>query len=94
MDITAQARFAAMLHHRTQNLAPGDPVVAGIISSATYHAPDVAGLSHVYGRSGMPTWETLEAQLAMLEDADCVAFPSGMAAISAAISAISSSCPT
>ena len=85
MDITAQRRFAAMLHHRTQSLQPGDPVVAGIVSSATYHAPDVAGISHVYGRSGMPTWEALEAQLGLLEDAGCVAFPSGMAAISAAL---------
>ena len=85
MDITAQHRFAAMLHHRTQNLAPGDPVVAGIVSSATYHSPDVADLSHVYGRSGMPTWEALEAQLGLLEDAPCVAFPSGMGAISAAL---------
>ena len=85
MDITAQRRFAAMLHHRTQSLAPGDPVVAGIVSSATYHSPDVADLSHVYGRSGMPTWEALEAQLGLLEDAPCVAFPSGMAAISAAL---------
>jgi len=85
MDITAERRVAAMLHHRTQNLAPGDPVVAGIVSSATYHSPDVADLSHVYGRSGMPTWEALEAQLALLEDAPCVAFPSGMAAISAAL---------
>ncbi len=85
MDITAQTRFAALLHHRTQSLAPGDPVVAGIISSATYHSPDVADLSHVYGRSGMPTWEALETQLGLLEDAPCVAFPSGMAAISAAL---------
>lgn len=85
MDITAQARFAALLHHRTQSLNPGDPVVAGIVSSATYHSPDVAGLSHVYGRSGMPTWEALEAQLGLLEDAACVAFPSGMGAISAAL---------
>ena len=85
MDITAQRRFAALLHHRTQSLQPGDPVVAGIVSSATYHSPDVSGLSHVYGRSGMPTWEALEAQMGLLEDADCVAFPSGMAAISAAL---------
>jgi len=85
MDDVTQARVAAMLHHRTRTLQPGEPVVAGIISSATYHTPDVAGLSHVYGRSGMPTWEALETQLGLLEDADCVAFPSGMAAISAAL---------
>jgi len=85
MDPAAQARFAAMLHHRSKTLQPGDPLVAGIISSATYHAPDVPNLSHVYGRSGMPTWEALEAQLGILEDAECVTFPSGMGAISAAL---------
>ena len=85
MDPATQARFAAMLHHRAGTLQPGDPLVAGIISSATYHSPDVPNLSHVYGRSGMPTWEALEAQLAILEDAECVTFPSGMAAISAAL---------
>lgn len=85
MDPAAEARFAAMLHHRSKHLQPGDPLVAGIISSATYHSPDVPNLSHVYGRSGMPTWEALEAQLGILEDAECVTFPSGMGAISAAL---------
>lgn len=85
MDTAAQARFAALLHHRSKSLQPGDPLVAGIISSATYHTPDVPNLSHVYGRSGMPTWEALEAQLGILEDAECVTFPSGMGAISAAL---------
>lgn len=85
MDDIAKARAAALLHHRSHALNPGDPLVAGIISSATYHSPDVPGLSHVYGRSGMPTWEALEAQLGILEDAECVAFPSGMGAISAAL---------
>ncbi len=85
MDKITQGRMAAMLHHRSKSLQPGDPIVAGIISSATYHSPDVPGLSHVYGRSGMPTWEALEAQLGILEDAECVTFPSGMGAISAAL---------
>jgi cystathionine gamma-lyase len=85
MDPAAEARFAAMLHHRSKHLQPGDPLVAGIISSATYYSPDVPNLSHVYGRSGMPTWEALEAQLGILEDAECVTFPSGMGAISAAL---------
>ena len=85
MDDVTNARVATMLHHRSKHLQPGDPLVAGIISSATYHTPDVPNLSHVYGRSGMPTWEALEAQLAILEDAECVTFPSGMGAISAAL---------
>ena len=85
MDEIAQARAAALLHHRSTGLAPGQPVALPIVSSATYHSPDLDGLSHVYGRSGMPTWEALEDHLALLEDAPCVAFPSGMAAISAAL---------
>ncbi len=85
MDETAQARAAALLHHRSAGLAAGQPIALPIVSSATFHSPDMAALSHVYGRSGMPTWEALEAQLALLEDAPCVAFPSGMAAISAAL---------
>lgn len=85
MDFEAENRFAKLLHHRTKSVAPGAPLVPEITSSATYHTPDVEGLSHVYGRSGMPTWEVLEDQLALLEDASCVAFPSGMAAISAAL---------
>ncbi len=85
MDETAQFRAAALLHHRSRGLAPGQPVALPIVSSATFHTPDTVGLSHVYGRSGMPTWGALEDQLALLEDAPCVAFPSGMAAISAAL---------
>lgn len=85
MDKASETRAAALLHHRIKGLKPGEPIAAPIVSSATYHSPDVAGLSHVYGRSGMPTWELVEAQLALLEDADCVAFPSGMAAISAVL---------
>ena len=85
MDCEGQNRFARLLHHRIQGLANGEPVVPPIVSSATYHAPDVDGLSHVYGRSGMPTWELVETQLGILEDAPCVAFPSGMAAIAGAL---------
>jgi cystathionine gamma-lyase len=85
MDFEAENRFAALLHHRTKTLAPGAPLVPEITSSATYHTPDVEGLSHFYGRNAMPTWEVLEHQLGLLEAAPCVAFPSGMAAISAAL---------
>jgi len=85
MDLETQRRVAAMLHHRVRGLTPGEPLALPVVSSATYHSPDVAGLSHVYGRAGMPTWEAVEAQLGVLEDADCVAFPSGMGAISAAL---------
>lgn len=78
-------RVARLLNHRKGGLAKGDPVVAPIVTSATFHLPDVQGAAHVYGRNGSPTWEELEAQLAILEDAECATFPSGMAAISAAL---------
>ena len=85
MDKASDTRAAALLHHRSQGLSPSDPIALPLTSSATFHTPDLANLTHIYGRSGMPTWEAVEAQLALLEDADTVAFPSGMAAINAAL---------
>jgi cystathionine gamma-lyase len=85
MDHDMQTRIARALHHRKPHLAKGDPVVVPIVTAATFHLPDVQGAAHVYGRNGSPTWEALEAQLSLLEDAETVAFPSGMAAIAAAL---------
>jgi cystathionine gamma-lyase len=85
MDKASDQRAANLLHHRSQSLSPSDPLALPITSSATFHTPDLANLTHVYGRSGMPTWEAVEAQLALLEDAETLAFPSGMAAINAAL---------
>lgn len=78
-------RFAELLHHRAARLEQGDPVTPPLVSAATYHLPrsDVGGF--IYGRMSMPTWEEVEAQMAVLEGAPCVSFPSGMAAISAAL---------
>lgn len=81
----SETRAARLLHHRKPGLVAGDPVVPPITAAATYHLPQVAGAPFVYGRNGMPTWEAVEAQLALLEEAECVSFPSGMAAISAAL---------
>jgi cystathionine gamma-lyase len=80
-------RFAELLHHRAAGLQQGDPITPPLISAATYHLPraDVGGF--VYGRMSMPTWDEVEAQLGVLEGAACVSFPSGMAAISAALMA-------
>lgn len=85
MDRDMQTVFAQLLHHRKAGLAKGDPIAPPIVSAATFHLPDVQGASHIYGRNAMPTWEVLEAQLGLLEQAECVAFPSGMAAIAAAL---------
>jgi cystathionine gamma-lyase len=78
-------RIAQLLHHRKPGLALGDPVVPPITASATYHLPHTQGAPYVYGRNAMPTWDAVESQLALLEDAETVSFPSGMAAISAAL---------
>ncbi|QYK42982.1 MAG: cystathionine gamma-lyase [Paracoccaceae bacterium] len=80
------ARSAAQIqHHRAAGLATGAPLAPPIHTGVTFHLPEVAGAPHVYGRNGQPTWDEVEAQLGLLEGAPCVAFPSGMAAISAAL---------
>lgn len=80
-------RAAALLHLRARTAAKGDPVPEPLVMAAMYHLPgDPRGVNG-YGRSENPTWEGLEAALGHLEDAPCVAFPSGMGAISAALMA-------
>lgn len=80
-------RVAEMLHHRDTSLAKGDPVALPLVSSTSYHLPDVQGAPFIYARNGTPTWASVETQLALLEDAEVVSFPSGMGAISAALMA-------
>ena len=80
-------RAARMLHHRKVGLRQGDPIVAPIVMSSAYHLPAVQAGGHFYTRAGNPSWDEVEAQLAILEDAPSLAFPSGMAAISAALMA-------
>ncbi|MEO8242826.1 MAG: cystathionine gamma-lyase [bacterium] len=77
-------RFADLLHHRAHRLAKGDPVAPGIFSATTFHLPDTDA-RFKYARMSTPTWEELEEQLSILEAAPCIAFPSGMAAITAAL---------
>ena len=81
---TPQDRFADLLHHRAHRLAKGDPVAPGIISATTFHLPDTDA-PFKYARMSSPTWEEVEEQLSLLEDAPCISFPSGMAAITAAL---------
>jgi cystathionine gamma-lyase len=85
MTPDAQARIARLLHHRKPGLGQGDPIVPPITASATYHLPTVQSGGQFYGRNGNPSWDAVEAQLAILEDAEAVSFPSGMAAIAAAL---------
>lgn len=78
-------RAARLLHHRKAGLAPGDPISPPIVPATTFHLPANGTGAFGYSRAGTPTWTELEAQLSLLEDAETVAFPSGMAAISAAL---------
>jgi len=85
MTAETDARIARLLHHRKPGLGQGDPIVPPIVPSATFHLPTVQTGSTIYGRNGNPTWDAVEAQLAILEDAEVTSFPSGMAAIAAAL---------
>jgi cystathionine gamma-lyase len=69
---------------------PGRPVAPQPILASTYHlsSGESAG-PDAYGRSSNPTWRHLESALAQLEDAAAaLTFSSGMAAISAALRAL------
>lgn len=83
--MTTDRRFADMLHHRAERLGRGDPISPPLISATTYHLPGLENAQFTYGRAAMPTWEEVEEQLAILEGATVVGFPSGMAAIAAAL---------
>lgn len=85
--MTPDRRYADMLHHRAERLGRGDPLAPPLVSATTYHLPGLEGAQHKYGRMAMPTWEEVEEQLAILEGATVVGFPSGMAAIAAALMA-------
>ena len=85
MTAETDARIARLLHHRKAGLALGEPVVPPISTATTFHLPQSQGAAHYYGRSGQPTWDAVEAQLSILEAAEVVSFPSGMAAITAAL---------
>lgn len=85
MTPEVQSRIARLLHHRKPGLGQGDSVVPPIVASATFHLPSVQSGGQFYGRNSNPSWDAVEVQLAILEDAEVVSFPSGMAAIAAAL---------
>jgi cystathionine gamma-lyase len=74
-------RAASVLHRGKNALQPGDPVVAPIVPASVYFLPGEATPQHQYGRRSNPTWTSLEDALSIIEDAETVVFPSGMAAI-------------
>jgi cystathionine gamma-lyase len=58
----------------------GDPVNPAIVPSSVYFLPGDPSGRYQYARWGNPTWTALEEALSILEDAESVIFPSGMAA--------------
>ncbi|WP_171233717.1 cystathionine gamma-lyase [Ruegeria sp. HKCCA4812] len=74
-----------MLHLRGNTLSKGEPVALPLTQSSMYHLPGTPDGRASYGRVDNPTWVHLEHVLSHLEDAPCLSFPSGMAAISAAL---------
>jgi len=85
MTDTPEARAARLAHLRRATLAKGDPVPLPITLASIYHLPgDPTGVSQ-YGRFENPTWSAVEKLLGHLEGAEALAFPSGMAAITAVL---------
>lgn len=81
-DLHAQELFARLLHRRSAKLQPGDSVTPSITPAAVFHLPgQTANAPYQYGRYHNPTWDELEAALSILEDAETIALPSGMAAV-------------
>lgn len=84
--IDPNAIAAELLHHRAAGLEPGDSVVPGIFPTAVFHLPNnPSNAPYQYGRFHNPTWEALETALGLLEQAETIVFPSGMAAIAAVL---------
>ena len=83
MSETARSRAASLAHLRRDNLAKGDPIPLPLTMAAIFHNPGEGTDYSQYGRYSNATWDAVEHMLAHLEDAQCVGFPSGMAAISA-----------
>ena len=78
-------RFARCLHHTTSSTEIGSAFAPPIVNTSLYRlAADPSG-AFQYARWANPTWTALEEALAILEDAETVTFPSGMAAIASVL---------
>lgn len=88
MTDTDDTRAADLMHLRGRSLDRGEPIALPLTVASMYHLPGSPEGAASYGRSDNPTWEALEHALGHLEGAEAVAFPSGMAAISAVFLAL------
>ncbi|MEO0550629.1 MAG: cystathionine gamma-lyase [Pseudomonadota bacterium] len=80
-------RLLKMLHQRSAQLEDGDPISPPLVTTAKYRLAPAPGTEFTYGRESNPTVMEVEAAIGALEAAECVAFPSGMAAITGALMA-------
>jgi cystathionine gamma-lyase len=86
MASDADDLFANLLHHRLGGLSPGDAIVPAIQPASVFLAPSAgSNAAYEYGRFHNPTWTETEAALGLLEQADIITFPSGMAAVAATL---------
>ncbi len=85
MSDDSAERAARLLHARRAHLAKGDAVAPSIELASMFHLPGDPAGHRQYGRFDNATWVAVEDSLSLLEDAPCLAFPSGMGAISAAL---------
>lgn len=74
-------RFARALHHATDATPIGAAFAPPIVNTSVYRLDADPSGPYQYARWGNPTWTALEEALSIVEDAETITFPSGMAAI-------------
>ena len=78
-------RFARCLHHTTAASEIGGAFTPPIVNTSVYRLAEDPSGPYQYARWGNPTWSALEDALSILEDAETITFPSGMAAIASVL---------
>ena len=78
-------RFARALHHASKSIDMGHAFSPPIVNTSVYRLASEPSGPYQYARWANPTWTALEEALAILEDAETVTFPSGMAAIASVL---------
>src|SRR5258708_14954670 len=76
-------RFADCLHLATHRRRPGEAFEPAIVNTTIYALPGDPQGPYQYARWANPTWTALEEVLSLLENAETLIFPSGMAAAAA-----------